>query len=259
METMSESSVRDFYDELAGDYHLIFQDWESGIAYQAAALEPLLAGGLGGGPHRILDCACGIGTQAIGLARAGHEVTGGDLSPVAAARAAAEAAARGTRLPTVAADMRMLPFRPQSFDAVVCADNSLPHLLSAHDLREALRGMHRVLRDGGMLLVTIRDYDEARATRPRTTPVQVSQGSAGPAITFQLWHWHADGERYDLEHFRLTPSPSGGWHTRVRRTACWALTRAQLTGFAADAGLRDIVWHEPSASGYYQPVLTARR
>ena len=30
---MSELSVRDFYDELAHDYHLMFRDWDASIAY----------------------------------------------------------------------------------------------------------------------------------------------------------------------------------------------------------------------------------
>ncbi|MGW6793615.1 methyltransferase domain-containing protein [Streptomyces chartreusis] len=70
-----------------------------------------------------------MGTQAIGLAMAGHQVTGSDVSPVAAARAAAEAAVRDSRLPAAGADMRQLSFRETLFDVVLCADNSLTHLL----------------------------------------------------------------------------------------------------------------------------------
>lgn len=80
-------SARDFYDSLAADYHRIFPDWEASMARQAAALDTLVGRELGTGPRKLLDCACGIGTQAIGLARAGHQVVGSDLSPVAAARA----------------------------------------------------------------------------------------------------------------------------------------------------------------------------
>ncbi|MGW2234226.1 class I SAM-dependent methyltransferase, partial [Streptomyces sp. NPDC001759] len=65
----------------------MFADWEASIVRQAGVLAGLLRGELGPGPHHLLDCACGIGTQAIGLARAGHRVVGSDLSPVAAARA----------------------------------------------------------------------------------------------------------------------------------------------------------------------------
>lgn len=85
---MSEPSVRDFYDDLAHDYHLMFRDWDASMAYQAEVLGGLVRQSLGAGPHTVLDCSCGIGTQAIGLALAGHQVVGSDLSPVAAARAA---------------------------------------------------------------------------------------------------------------------------------------------------------------------------
>ncbi|WP_367322928.1 class I SAM-dependent methyltransferase [Streptomyces sp. HUAS ZL42] len=255
---MAAASVSDFYDDLAPDYHLMFPDWDASMAYQARALDALVRDALGAGPHGILDCSCGIGTQAIGLALAGHEVVGSDLSPRAAARATTEAAARGATLPTAAADMRRLPFAPCVFDAVVCADNSLPHLLSAQDVTAALDGMRRVLRDDGLLLLTVRDYDELRRARPRSTPPQVSQTPDGKAITFQLWHWHEDGEHYDLEHFQLIPV-ANDWTVRVRRTTCWALTNQQLTRFVTDAGFTGVTWHAPSAGGYYQPVLTARR
>ncbi|MFI6439305.1 class I SAM-dependent methyltransferase [Streptomyces sp. NPDC050759] len=251
---MSDPSVRAFYDALAPDYHRIFADWDVSMARQAAALGALL----GPGPHRVLDCSCGIGTQAIGLALAGHQVVGSDLSPVAATRAGAEAAARGARLPTAAADMRRLPFASSVFDVVVCADNSLAHLLTAPDVEAALAGMRRVLRDGGLLVLTLRDYDEIRRTRPGAPPPQVSEESRGRLITFQLWQWHEDGERYDLEHFQLTDRGGDDWAVRVRRTTSWALTRSQVAEFVTAAGFTDVRWHDPAAGGFYQPVLTAR-
>ena len=149
-------SVREFYDALAADYHLIFPDWDASMTAQARALDAVVRARLGAGPHRVLDCSCGIGTQAIGLARVGHRVVGSDLSPAAVARAAAEAAARDAVLPVTVADMRELPYREAVFDAVVCADNSLPHLLTADDIRTAPAGMRRVLRAGGLLLLTVR-------------------------------------------------------------------------------------------------------
>ncbi|MFI7401074.1 class I SAM-dependent methyltransferase [Streptomyces sp. NPDC049541] len=254
---MSGASARDFYDSLAADYHRIFPDWDASVARQAATLGALLHTELGAGPHRLLDCACGIGTQAIGLARAGHQVVGSDLSPVAAARAAVEAAARGVALPAVAADMRQLPFAPGAFDVVVCADNSVAHLLSARDVAAALREMRRVLTDDGLLLLTLRDYDDLRRTRPATTPPQVSHGSDGRSITFQLWHWHDDGDRYDQEYFQLVPE-GGGWEVRVRRITSRALTRSEVTDAATAAGFTDVTWHMPDIGGFYQPVLTAR-
>ena len=85
-------SVRAFYDELAESYHLIFADWQGSMRRQATALDRLIQEQLGPGPHDILDCACGIGTQAIGLALLGHRVQATDISPNAVARAEREAA-----------------------------------------------------------------------------------------------------------------------------------------------------------------------
>src|SRR5215469_544091 len=109
-------TASEFYDRLAGKYHLLFEDWETSMARQAAVLAPFLAGECGEGA-RVLDCACGIGTQALGLAKAGFRVTGSDASTAAIARAQAEAGQRGLELPVFAADMRDLSGVPGEFDA----------------------------------------------------------------------------------------------------------------------------------------------
>ncbi|WP_431682417.1 class I SAM-dependent methyltransferase [Kitasatospora sp. KL5] len=251
-----QDRVAGFYDSLAADYHLIYADWDAGIARQGAALDALLRERLGSAPADVLDCSCGIGTQAIGLALHGHRVVGSDLSAVAAARAVREAAARGAALPAAAADMRRLPFAEGRFDAVVCADNSLPHLLTAEDVGAALASMRRVLRSGGLLVVSTRPYDELRRSRPTTTPPQVVETPEGRATTHQRWHWHEDGERYDLDLVRELAGPDGV-RTAVRRATYWALTRQQLTAMAEAAGFTGIAWAEPEASGFFQPVLTA--
>ncbi|MFD9738830.1 methyltransferase domain-containing protein [Umezawaea sp. NPDC059074] len=234
-----------FYDDLAPTYDLIFGDWDASITRQAAALAPLLPPG-----SRVLDCACGIGTQALGLAALGHPVVGSDLSPVAVARAAREAAARSVALPVVVADMRALPFASGAFDVVLAADNAVPHLLTAADVTAAAREMRRVLRPGGRLVLTTRDYDVLRRDRPLSTP---PQRNAGGTVTFQLWTWNNEGTHYDLEHFQLEPR-GDGWATTVRRTTYWAITRAELGGLLADAGFTDVSWPD---TAFFQPVLSA--
>ncbi|MBT2412440.1 class I SAM-dependent methyltransferase [Streptomyces sp. ISL-12] len=258
---MPGTSVARFYDELADDYHLIYPDWDASIRRQGDALDALI------GEERaaVLDCSCGIGTQAIGLALRGHRVTGTDLSPRAAARAAREATCRGLSLRTAAADMRRLPFPDGRFGVVVCADNSLPHLLTERDVRAALAEMRRVLRPAGLLLVSTRPYDDLLRDRPTSTPPQVHRvtdraggGDGGDrTVTFQLWHWHDDGEHYDLEHFQLLPA-DGEWRVRVRRTTYWALGQDRLAGLAAEAGFVDAGWRMPRRTGFFQPLLVAR-
>ncbi|OIJ94565.1 class I SAM-dependent methyltransferase [Streptomyces colonosanans] len=252
---MPETSVARFYDELADDYHLIFADWDASVRRQGNALDALI------GPDRaaVLDCSCGIGTQAIGLALRGHHVTGTDISPRAAARAAREAAHRKVTLRTAVADMRHLPFPDAQFDVVVCADNALPHLLTEQDVHAALAEMRRVLRPDGLLLVSTRPYDDLLRNRPASTPPQVQRPADAEerTVTFQLWHWHEDGEHYDLEHFQLLPA-GGEWRVKVRRTTYWALGRDRLAGLVADAGFTDPVWRMPQETGFFQPLLLAR-
>lgn len=55
--------------------------------------------------------------------------------------------------------MRALPFADGAFDVVVCADNSLPHLLTPQDVTRALGEMCRVARPRGLVVVSTRDYD----------------------------------------------------------------------------------------------------
>lgn len=69
------AGVEQFYDSLAASYHLIFDDWDAAIARQAAVLDALITSRLDQEHVRLHDCACGIGTQAIGLAALGYDVS----------------------------------------------------------------------------------------------------------------------------------------------------------------------------------------
>jgi hypothetical protein len=152
--------------------------------------------------------------------------------------------------------MRHLPFADGSAEVVVCADNSLPHLLTAAEVVAALREMRRVAVPGGLVLVSTRDYDELRRTRPGATPVQVSRDEAGLTATFQVWTWHDDGLHYDYDHLMLV-GHGGGWRVAHRRGTYWALSRAELSALAAEAGLAGVQWLMPDQSGFFQPLLVA--
>ncbi|MFL6115326.1 MAG: class I SAM-dependent methyltransferase [Catenulispora sp.] len=256
---MASSRARDFYDQLAEDYHLIYPDWSQSVARQGSALDALIRRSLDRAePLEVLDCSCGIGTQAIGLAGLGHRVVGSDLSPAAAARAAAEARRRAVAVPTAAADMRALPFADTAFDVVLSADNSLAHLLTEDDVRRALTGMRRVLRERGLLVLTAKDYDQARQTRQPATVPQVTRTGAGQVVTFQLWHWRdGDDGVYDFDHVQLLPDGEG-WQVRVRRATSRAWRRQELAELVRQCGFGDVAWHGVQDVHFFQPVLTAR-
>src|SRR5690349_14174559 len=78
--------VLTFYGAMAADYHLIFQDWVQAQEQQGHFLDRLIRAHVDAGsyPLMVLDCACGIGTQAIGLAKQrGYRIHASNISPQA--------------------------------------------------------------------------------------------------------------------------------------------------------------------------------
>lgn len=248
-----------FYDDLANTYHRIFHDWDRSVESQGRTLDTLLRSELGPGPHRILDCAAGIGTQLLGLAARGHDVAGADISAGALRRARLEARRRGLSVPLTVADMQHLPFADASFDVILCADNAVAHLLEDEALTDTLWEMSRVLRPGGMALVTLRDYDQLSTERPPVLPTHVSDGESGLVLTVPVCEWAPDGTRYLLRQLQLTEQPRGGWVTSERRIHCRAYSRAEVRFAAEKAGLVDVRWVMPTEGHFYQPVLLGGR
>jgi hypothetical protein len=147
---------------------------------------------------------------------------------------------------------------PGAFDVVISCDNALPHLLSDADLRLAVRGMWSKLRPGGLLLASLRDYDQILPERPRATTPSVIDGPEGRRIVFQVWDWSADERRYTL-HLFINQQTGNGWRVVQATAAYRALLRDELTGVLRENNLIDITWILPEQSGYYQPIVTARR
>jgi SAM-dependent methyltransferase len=251
-----------FYDALAEDYHLIFLDWAASRARQGVLFDGLIRDALGAGPRDVLDASCGIGTQALGVAARGHRVFASDISPASVARVEREAAALGLKLAGFAvADMRTLSDQlSERFDVVLSCDNAIPHLLEDAELAAAAHQLHAVLRPGGLLIATIRDYDAAQPAPGAAVPTELRILGEGDSrrIVFQLWTWAADGNSYEVEQFILRPQGEG-WHTTSARTRYRALKREELSRALTAAGFRDVVWHMPEESGFYQPLVTARR
>ena len=115
---------------------------------------------------RVLDCACGTGTLAVGLALRGHEVVATDASAAMVARtarargratapASRRRSARGRSCPSAAGR--------SAFDVVFCVGNSLPHAVGRAGRRAALHAMAGACAPGGRLVVTSRTWEQVRA------------------------------------------------------------------------------------------------
>lgn len=247
-----------FYEDLAGDYHLMFADWWGSATRQGQVLGTLLAGYGVEPPASVLDCTCGIGTQALPLAARGYRVVGADVSAASVARARSVAVDRGIPIELVTADVRRLGDAVGGrFDAVISFDNSLPHLLTDADLAAALTSARERLRPGGRFAASIRDYDAL--VRDRVTGVMPAflDVDGETRIVGQAWQWDEEMRTVRIHVFILR-AHDDEWRSPVRVTTYRALRRAELTAALAGAGFRDVEWIEPSPAGYYQPVVTAR-
>lgn len=251
-------AVQEFYQQLAPDYHFIFKDWEASVRHQGDVLDSLIRAELGSA-DTVLDCACGIGTQAIGLALHGYNVRATDLSAAAVRRARTEARNFGVKIFFGDADFRDLARSVDGvFDVVLACDNSIAHLLTDGDLTLAAASMREKLLPGGLLLLSIRDYDQLVRDKPRTHPQNILDTPEGRRISFQVWDWADDGRTYLLSHFILKQN-GDRWTTQVSTTQLRALQRAELTAVLERTGFERIRWQMPDESGYYQPLVSARR
>ena len=256
---MSEP-VTEFYDGLSLLYrHNMGWDWDATMREEGATLHRFLARDMNWpGPHRLLDCSCGIGTQAIGLRLKGHRVHATDLSPTSIRCAKEEAEKLGVDMTFAVADYRRLEDTvADTFDVVLSCDNSIAHCLTDADLAAALTSMKSRLNPGGLLLLSARNYDELVSNRPRFNNEHVQDRADGRRIVFQLWDWDDDGHRYKVHQFLLRDR-DGNFKVNHFETRLRALLREELIAAIRNAGYNQVRWHLPEDSGYYQPIITAR-
>lgn len=245
------------YDALSEHYHLIFENWEASVERQAAILSSILQRKCGvSGPARILDCACGIGTQALGLAKLGFRVSASDLSSQAIERARREASRRSLEIQFLVANMLDLtPLGDSKFDAVICMDNSLPHLESSEQLLQAAVQIRTQLRPGGRFIASIRDYDRLIKERPVVQGPSFYSDQGKRRIVFQVWDWVDD--RHYVFHLYITRECDQGWETLHTSARYRALLRDEVSEALYQARFNNVRWIFEAESGFYQPIVLA--
>ena len=248
-------SVADFYDELAPEYHLIYEDWNTAVTHQGVALDRLIRSRLPDA-QSVLDCSCGIGTQALGLAGHGYKVHGTDVSERALDRARQEAIRRGVDMTFTACDIRDLERLEGTYDVLISCDNALPHLLTHDDIGLAFRAMRSKLRPGGLVVITVRDYDRELVERPVSAAPRINPGPPRKVVV-RLHDWDAPDSPMYTVHFLILTEGSGGWSVSHHSARYRAIGRQALTLAAAKAGFTSIQWHEAEDIAFYQPAMTA--
>jgi glycine/sarcosine N-methyltransferase len=187
--------VSDLYTDFAADYEWLFADDVVGSspvpgATSAAGRDPLdaaLATLAPGAP--VLDCACGIGTDALALAQRGFKVTATDGSSSMVARAGERLAASASQVTVLQSLWQDLPDKlTERFDLAICLGNAIVHTGSAPAMVESLESIRDVLAPDGKLIVDSRNWELMYSSWPRIiTAPQVRERRGVRCTSLYIW------------------------------------------------------------------------
>ncbi len=254
---MTDMSItQSFYNNMASQYDKLFLDWETTMHEQAAFLSEIFKHNGFDNTSRILDCACGIGTQAIGLALLGYNVTGADISDGEIAEAKRLAAEREAGIRFQQADFcNLTKTFTEQFDIIIAMDNALPHMLSEIALESAVKSIINQMEYGGMFIASIRDYDMLLNEKPTYSAPYIHKTDKGQRVSFQTWDWY--GDNYKFTQYIIDDEGK----LQISKFDCEyrATRRIELTNLLLSNGCREVTWKMPEETGFYQPVVIARK
>jgi len=248
--------IQTFYNSLASQYDKLFSDWQSTMREQAVILNKIFESNGFDTTAGLLDCACGIGTQAIGLASLGYSVTASDISDMELSEAKKRAKDNRVAIRFEHADFCALSDTfSEKFDIVICMDNALPHMLTKSALESAVCSITNQMMPGGIFVASIRDYDLLLDEKPPYSPPYIHKTEKGQRVSFQTWVWNSD--RYKLTQYIIDDEET----LNVSKFDCEyrAIRREELTSVLAANGCSKIEWKFPEETGFYQPIVIARK
>jgi SAM-dependent methyltransferase len=232
------------YDRFASAYDLMI-DWDARLANEAPFFEWAFSRTEA---RRVVDVACGTGRHAGMFASWGLDVVGLDAS-----EAMVQAARRlNPGLTFEVADFLSAPrVAPGPFDVAVCIGNSLPHLTSAGEVEQALRGFASMLRPGGVLVVQNRNADRMYAKGERLLGPSARTADGVEYVFVRL---------YDLEpdRMRLTivtlVREAGAWRAAADSTVLTPLFAESLLPIVERAGFDDVETYGTYDRARYEPA-----
>jgi SAM-dependent methyltransferase len=241
------------YGALAEVYEWLISDAKLAPAEFAASFDDVL--GLLPSNARVLDCSCGTGQLAVGLAGLGLEVVATDASDAMVRRTAELAEKFGAAVRTVRADWRELPdhFDDATFDVVFCVGNSLHHAVGAEGRVAALESMSRLLRRGGRLVLTSRTWELVRARGSRLDiGDRLVRRNGRDAVVVYRWEiasrWE---EEHHIEIAVAEVDAVGSVLVRSELLSCWPYRHDELEAELHRVGLRtETSTFDPEAENY---------
>lgn len=228
------------YDAFSNDYDR-FVNWTNRLAVELPFLQRQLKDA---GCRRVLDSACGTGMHAIALAEAGFEAAGADFSAGMVERARLNAKAKGVSLRFEQAGFGEMEgtFGNESFDALLCLGNSLPHLLTGEQLVEALADFAACLKPGGLVILQNRNFDAVMACRTRWMEPQTAREGQEEWIFQRFYDFEPDG-LITFNILSLHREGEGTWEQTVRSTQLRPLLKTEMQAVLEETGFSRISFY----------------
>jgi len=233
--------LHSYYDQLSPYYKYIYADWETSLQWQATVLDGVIREYFGDKARNILDAACGIGTQSIGLAQLGYGISASDISPGEIKQARKEAEKRKLRIDFKVADMRNLSEAYHNkFDLVIACDNAIPHLLSDEEILQAFREFYQCTVPEGGCLISVRDYASIERRGRKLNPRKVHETADGKLLMFDLWEF--EGDFYDFTTYVVFDRGAEKVETQVLRGGrYYCVTVSTLEKLMRQSGFRNVI------------------
>jgi len=190
---------------------------------------------------RVLDCSCGTGQLAVGLARLGLDVVATDASAgmVRRTQELAEEHSVPLQVSRLAWDDLSDFLNPSTFDLVVCVGNSLCHAQGTSGRLAALAAMSQLLNQRGRLVLTSRTWELVRAGGTRVDVRDRLVGRKGhDAVVIYSWQIeHLWEQEHHLEIAVAQVGPDRSVLTSSERLSFWPYRYEQLVAELQSVGL----------------------
>ncbi len=240
-------ALSDVYEWLIGDDKL--------IPAQAAAVYGSDVVGSLPPRARVLDCACGTGQLAVGLAGLDLDVVATDASDRMVRRTENLAGEHGVSLRALRASWGELPddLEDAAFHVVFCVGNSLGHAKGAAGRLTALEAMSRLLGPGGRLVLTSRNWALVRSagSRVEVRDRLVRRHDRDAVVSY---YWQIE-QRWEQEHVLeivvARIEPEGAVRACSERLSIWPYRYEDLVAQLRSVGLTvQSTTFDPETEGY---------
>jgi len=237
-------TTAEFYDKLSANYD-IMTNFAKRFAHEKPFFNMLVQRY---GIETALDAGCGTGFHSLLLGELGVKVTAVDISKNMLDRLKVHARDTHVKIEVLESSFQELPVRlHRTYDAVFCLGNSLPHLLTQHELVQTLKNFSAALKPGGLLLLQQLNYDRILAKKEIIQSVKEEDG-----ITFiRFYEFHKASVVFNILTLK---KENGELRQEIESTVLRPILEDELLLALKTAGFSDATLHGSIALDDYRKL-----